>query len=58
LTGVRVVDTIITEMAVFKVTPAGLQLCEIAPEFSVTDVCSATEAALTWTEIKPMAKYL
>jgi 3-oxoacid CoA-transferase subunit B len=31
LTGLKVVDTIITELAVIRVTPAGLVLEEIAP---------------------------
>ena len=46
LTGVRVVDTIITEMGYFKVTPGGLLLQEIAPEVTVEDVQRATEAKL------------
>jgi len=46
LTGVRVVDTIVTEMAYIKVTPHGLLLEEIAPGLSFADVQKATEAKL------------
>ncbi len=46
LTGVRVVDTIATEMAWIRVTPEGLVLEEIAPGLSVEDVQRATEAKL------------
>jgi 3-oxoacid CoA-transferase subunit B len=46
LTGLRVVDTIATELAWIKVTPDGLLLEEIAPGFSVDDVQKATEPKL------------
>ena len=46
LTGVRVVDTIVTEMACIRVTPEGLLLEEIAPGLTVDDVQRATEAKL------------
>ena len=46
LTGVRVVDTIVTEMAYIAVTSAGLVLEEIAPELKVDDVQRVTEAQL------------
>jgi 3-oxoacid CoA-transferase subunit B len=46
LTGVKVVNTIVTEMAVISVTPAGLFLEEVAPDFTVIDVQNATEASL------------
>jgi 3-oxoacid CoA-transferase subunit B len=46
LTGSGVVDTIATEMAYIRVTPAGLVLEEIAPDLSVEDVRRATEATL------------
>ncbi len=46
LTGVRVVDTIVTEMAYIRVTPTGLVLEEIAPGLSVDDVQHATEPTL------------
>src|SRR6201987_411277 len=47
LTGVRVVDTIATEMAYIRVTKDGLVLEEIAPGLTAEDVQRATEARLT-----------
>src|SRR5271154_852492 len=47
ITVLKVVDTIATEMAWIKVTPAGLVLEEIAPGLTVEDVQRATEATLT-----------
>lgn len=44
LTGKGVLDVIITEKAVFNVTPAGLVLKEIAPGLTVDDIKAATEA--------------
>jgi 3-oxoacid CoA-transferase subunit B len=46
ITGLKVVDTIATEMAWIKVTPEGLVLEEIAPGLTVDDVKRATEAKL------------
>jgi len=46
LTGVKVVDTIVTEMAYMRVTPEGILLEEIAPGLSVEDVQRSTEAKL------------
>src|ERR1700726_285867 len=46
LTGVRVVDTIATEMAYIRVTRDGLVLEEIAPGLTAEDVQRATEARL------------
>jgi len=46
LTGVKVVDTIVTEMAYIRVTPEGLVLEEVAPGLTVEDVQRATEATL------------
>ncbi len=46
LTGRRVVDTIITELAVIKVTPKGLVLQEIASDTTVEAVRKATGAEL------------
>ncbi len=46
LTGVKVVDTIVTEMAYIKVTPTGLVLEEIAPGLTADDVQKATQATL------------
>jgi 3-oxoacid CoA-transferase subunit B len=46
LTGVKVVNTIVTEMAVIQVTPAGLVLEEIAPGLTAEDVQRVTEPKL------------
>src|SRR5271170_1443037 len=55
ITGLKVVETIATEMAWIKVTPAGLVLEEIAPGLTVEDVQRATEATLVVSPaLKPM----
>jgi len=55
-TAVHCIDLIITEMGVIEVTPQGLLLKEINPEFSVAQVQAATEAVLIISpELKPMA---
>jgi 3-oxoacid CoA-transferase subunit B len=46
LTGVHVVNTIITDMALIQVTPTGLVLEEIAPGLTADDVQRATESRL------------
>jgi 3-oxoacid CoA-transferase subunit B len=46
LTGVRVVNTIVTEMAVIQVTPSGLLLEEVAPGVSADEVQRVTEPTL------------
>ncbi len=46
LTGVAVVDTIVTEMAYIRVTRDGLVLEEVAPGLTAEDVQRATEARL------------
>jgi 3-oxoacid CoA-transferase subunit B len=46
LTGVKVVNTIVTEMAYIQVTPTGLVLEEIAPGITADDVQRATEPTL------------
>ncbi len=46
LTGVRVVNTIVTEMAFMQVTPQGLMLEEVAPGLTAEDVQKATAAKL------------
>jgi 3-oxoacid CoA-transferase subunit B len=56
LTGLKVVDTIVTEMAYIKVTPDGLLLEEIAPGLTPEEVQKATEAPLRISpELKEMA---
>lgn len=47
LTGRKVVDVIITERAVFNVTPQGLVLIEKDPEYTVDDIKACTEADFT-----------
>lgn len=47
ITGMKVVDTIITELAVIRVTVAGLTLDEISESTTVEDVCRLTGAPLT-----------
>ncbi|KAL9651261.1 hypothetical protein ABK040_006262 [Willaertia magna] len=55
LTGKRVVDRIITELAVFDVTSNGLVLVEHAPNVTVDEIKSKTEAAFTVSDkLKPM----
>src|SRR6202790_1571688 len=55
LTGLRVVNLIVTDMAVVEVTPRGLVLREIAAGVSLDDVQEATEAKLRISsELKTM----
>jgi 3-oxoacid CoA-transferase subunit B len=53
LTGVGVVDSIVTELAVIDVTPEGLLLTEIAPDTTAEDVQKATEPTL---QVSPRLK--
>jgi 3-oxoacid CoA-transferase subunit B len=46
LTGQRVVNKLVTSLAVIEVTPDGLRLLERAPGVSVEDIRSATEPEL------------
>jgi 3-oxoacid CoA-transferase subunit B len=54
LTGVGVVDLIITEMAVIEVTPEGLRLKEVAEDTTIDAVRAATEPALLADEPLPV----
>src|SRR5579864_1331158 len=54
ITGLKVVDLIITEMAVIRVTPQGLVLEEIAPDVTVDEVQQATEPKLVITNPRRM----
>jgi len=57
LTGSKVVETIVTEMAYIRVTPTGLLLEEIAPGLSLDDVQRVTEAVLIASpRLKTMAQ--
>ena len=53
LTGVRVVDRVITELAVLDVTPEGFVLVERAPGVSVEQVVQATAAKLVVPKAVP-----
>ena len=56
LTGVKVVDTIVTEMAYIRVTPTGLLLEEVAPGLTAEQVQAATEPKLIIrSDLKVMA---
>jgi 3-oxoacid CoA-transferase B subunit len=44
LTGQKVVDRIITELAVFDITPEGMVLADHAPDVSIDEVRASTEA--------------
>jgi 3-oxoacid CoA-transferase subunit B len=46
LTGLKVVDTIVTDMAYIRISPAGLVLEEMAAGLTAEDVQRATEATL------------
>ena len=55
LTAPHEVDMIVTEMGVMKITPDGIVLSEINPEFTVDQVQQNTEAILIIpSDIKPM----
>src|SRR5216110_2149163 len=55
LTGMKVVDTVVTEMAYIRVTPTGLVLEELAPGLTADDVQRATEPTLlTSPDLKTM----
>ena len=48
---------IVTEMGVMEITPEGIVLTEINPEFTVEQVQAATEAPLIVSkDLKPMKK--
>lgn len=50
LTGIKVVDTIFTDLAVIEVVEDGLLLMEIAPGFTVQEVQAVTEPELKLAE--------
>lgn len=54
LTGRKVVDLIITDLAVMEVTPQGLRLLERAPDVTVEQVRAATEADLILDDVTVM----
>jgi len=58
LTGVEVVDHIVTELAVLDITPQGLLLRELAPGVTVAEVQSLTEPRLLLPPAGPAAMAL
>ena len=55
LTGLKVVDTVVTELAVLRVTPTGLRIEELAPGVTVEQVQRVTDAKLFVSDsIRPM----
>ena len=55
LTAAGQVNLIVTEMGVMEITPKGIVLRELNPEFTVEQVQAATEAQLIVAEdLKPM----
>ena len=46
LTAAGEVDMIITEMGVMNITPAGIELVELNPEFTLDDIKAATGCEL------------
>lgn len=55
LTASGEVDMIITEMGVMEITPGGIMLTEINPEFTIEQIQEATEAQLIISkDLKPM----
>jgi 3-oxoacid CoA-transferase B subunit len=57
ITGLRVVNRIITDIAVIDVTPTGLRLMERAPGVSVEDIVNRTEAPLSVGSDVPEMKF-
>ena len=54
LTGKKVVDLIITDLAVIEVTPGGLKLTERAPDVTVDEILKATEAEIEVGDVSTM----
>lgn len=52
LTGVGVIDMVITDLGVMEVTPNGLKLLELAPGVSVEEIQSKTSAKLDVSALK------
>ena len=52
LTGVGVIDMVITDLGVMDVTPAGLKLLELAPGVTVEEIKAKTAAKLDVSAIK------
>ncbi|MEF9921650.1 MAG: 3-oxoacid CoA-transferase subunit B [Anaerovoracaceae bacterium] len=57
LTAMKCVDVIITEMGVMKVTPEGLLVTELHPDFTKEEMQAATGCKLIFSpDLKPMAQ--
>ena len=52
LTGVGVIDMVITDLGVMEVTPGGLKLLELAPGVTVEEIKSKTSAKLDVSSVK------
>jgi len=52
LTGVGVIDMVITDMGVMEVTPNGLKLIELAPGITVEEIQANTDAKLDVSSVK------
>jgi 3-oxoacid CoA-transferase subunit B len=52
LTGVGVIDMVITDLGVMAVTPNGLKLLELAPDVTVEEIQSKTSAKLDVSALK------
>jgi len=52
LTGVGVIDMVITDMGVMEVTPNGLKLIELAPGITVEEIQANTDAKLDVSTVK------
>lgn len=54
-TAVKVVDMVITEMGVMEITPEGILLTELHPDYTIEQIREATEAELIVSpDLKPM----
>ncbi len=47
MTGIGVVDLVITDLGVFEITPSGMQLIELADGVTVEEITAKTEAPFT-----------
>ena len=52
LTGVGVIDMVITDMGVMEVTPNGLKLLELAPGITIEEIQANTDAKLDVSTVK------
>jgi acetate CoA/acetoacetate CoA-transferase beta subunit len=57
LTSKACVDLVITELAVFRVTPEGLLLTELFPPYDLQEVVNKTECEFTISEVVRKISY-